>query len=173
MHITERQQAWLNFSRGVELPDPGKYYGRGIYGAAVNGHLPLTKSVNVSDSKLEGVKVDSYELGWRFTGNNLRTQIAAYYSISDKSVVANKDLTISVVDDKRRIYGVEGAVDYLIPDTDWSTGVNFNVLKTESKVNGTAEIRCEDSKPIKSDSLHWLGTGPVESASAEHPPPLT
>ncbi len=41
--------------------------------------------------------------------------------ISDKSVVANKDLTISVVDDKRRIYGVEGAVDYLIPDTDWST----------------------------------------------------
>ncbi|MGR9754238.1 TonB-dependent receptor domain-containing protein, partial [Escherichia coli] len=65
------------------------------------------------------------------------TQIAAYYSISDKSVVANKDLTISVVDDKRRIYGVEGAVDYLIPDTDWSTGVNFNVLKTESKVNGT------------------------------------
>lgn len=137
MHITERQQAWLNFSQGVELPDPGKYYGRGIYGAAVNGHLPLTKSVNVSDSKLEGVKVDSYELGWRFTGNNLRTQIAAYYSISDKSVVANKDLTISVVDDKRRIYGVEGAVDYLIPDTDWSTGVNFNVLKTESKVNGT------------------------------------
>ncbi|MGT9533998.1 TonB-dependent siderophore receptor, partial [Escherichia coli] len=84
------------------------------YGAAVNGHLPLTKSVNVCDSKLEGVKVDSYELGWRFTGNNLRTQIAAYYSISDKSVVANKDLTISVVDDKRRIYGVEGAVDYLI-----------------------------------------------------------
>ncbi|HCU4441931.1 TPA: ferric aerobactin receptor IutA, partial [Escherichia coli] len=83
MHITERQQAWLNFSQGVELPDPGKYYGRGIYGAAVNGHLPLTKSVNVSDSKLEGVKVDSYELGWRFTGNNLRTQIAAYYSISD------------------------------------------------------------------------------------------
>lgn len=137
MHITERQQAWLNFSQGVKLPDPGKYYGRGIYGAAVNGHLPLTKSVNVSDSKLEGVKVDSYELGWRFTGNNLRTQIAAYYSISDKSVVANKDLTISVVDDKRRIYGVEGAVDYLIPDTDWSTGVNFNVLKTESKVNGT------------------------------------
>ena len=46
----------------------------------------------------------------------------------------NKDLTISVKDDRRRIYGVEGAVDYLIPDTDWSTGVNFNVLKTESKV---------------------------------------
>lgn len=112
VHLTERQQAWFNFSQGVELPDPGKYYGRGSYGAAVNGHLPLINSVNVNDSELEGVKVDSYELGWRFTGDNLRTQIAAYYSISDKSVQANKDLTISVVDDKRRIYGVEGAVDY-------------------------------------------------------------
>ncbi len=107
--------------------------------------------------------------GWRFTGNNLRTQIAAYYSISDKSVVANKDLTISVVDDKRRIYGVEGAVDYLIPDTDWSTGVNFNVLKTESKVNGTwQKYDVKTASPSKSDSLHWLGTGPVESARAEH-----
>lgn len=137
--LTERQQAWFNFSQGVELPDPGKYYGRGTYGPAVNGHLPLINSVNVNESELEGVKVDSYELGWRFTGDNLRTQIAAYYSISDKSVQANKDLTISVVDDKRRIYGVEGAIDYFIPDTDWSTGANFNVLKTESKVNGSWE----------------------------------
>lgn len=51
---------------------------------------------------------------------------------------ANKDLTISVIDDKRRIY-VEGAVDCFIPDTNWSTGGNFNVLKTESKVNGNQE----------------------------------
>ncbi|MDP1244188.1 TonB-dependent receptor domain-containing protein, partial [Klebsiella pneumoniae] len=95
--------------------------------------------VNVGDSKLEGVKVDSYELGGRFTGDNLRTQIAAYYSISDKSVVATKDLTISVVDDKRRIYGVEGAVDDLSPDPDWSTGANFTVLKPASNVNGSGQ----------------------------------
>lgn len=157
MHITERQQAWFNFSQGVALPDPGKYYGRGIYGAAVNGHLPLTKSVNVSDSKLEGVKVDSYELGWRFTGDNLRTQIAAYYSLSNKSVERNKDLTISVKDDRRRIYGVEGAVDYLIPDTDWSTGVNFNVLKTESKVNGQwQKYDVKESSPSKATAyISW------------------
>ncbi|MGZ0721197.1 ferric aerobactin receptor IutA [Kluyvera cryocrescens] len=137
VHLTERQQTWFNFSQGVELPDPGKYYGRGAYGKAVNGHLPLTNSVNVNDSKLEGIKVNSYELGWRYTGDNLRTQLAAYYSLSDKNVQANKDLTISIIDDKRRIYGVEGAVDYFIPDTDWSTGGNFNVLKTESKVDGS------------------------------------
>lgn len=136
MHLTERQQTWLNFSQGVELPDPGKYYGRGTYGTAVNGHLPLTNSVNVSGSKLRGIKVDAWELGWRYTGDNLRTQVAGYYSISDKNIVSNKDLTISVVDDKRRIYGVEGAVDYLIPETDWSAGGNLNLLKTESRADG-------------------------------------
>jgi iron complex outermembrane receptor protein len=29
-------------------------------------------------------------------------------------------MTIDVQSDKRRIYGVEGAVDYLFPDSDWS-----------------------------------------------------
>ncbi len=87
----------------------GKYYGIGKYGAAVNGHLPLISSVNVDDSPLQGIKVNSYELGWRYTGDNLRTQLAAYYSTSDKTIVVNRtDMTIDVQSDKRRIYGVEG-----------------------------------------------------------------
>lgn len=136
MHITDRQQAWFNFSQGVELPDPGKYYGNGTY-RLVNGHYQLVNSVNVGQSKLQGIKVDSYELGWRYTGDSLRSQIAAYYSLSDKSISINRaDMTINVEDDKRRIYGVEGAVDYFIPDSNWSTGVNFNVLKSETKVDG-------------------------------------
>lgn len=136
MHITERQQAWFNFSQGVELPDPGKYYGNGTY-RLVNGHYQLVNSVNVGQSRLQGIKVDSYELGWRYTGNALRTQLAAYYSLSDKSITINRsDMTINVNDDKRRIYGIEGAVDYSIPDTAWSSGVNFNVLKSETKTNG-------------------------------------
>ncbi|WP_058911390.1 ferric aerobactin receptor IutA [Entomohabitans teleogrylli] len=136
MHITERQQAWFNFSQGVELPDPGKYYGNGTY-RLVNGHYQLVNSVNVGQSRLQGIKVDSYELGWRYTGDALRTQLAAYYSLSDKSITVNRsDMTISVNDDKRRIYGLEGAVDYFIPDTAWSAGVNFNVIKSETKVDG-------------------------------------
>ncbi|MGP2460991.1 TonB-dependent siderophore receptor [Pantoea ananatis] len=136
MHITERQQAWFNFSQGVELPDPGKYYGNGTY-RLQNGNYQLLNSVNVDQSKLQGIKVDSYELGWRYTGNDLRTQLAAYYSLSDKSISVNRsDMNINVDDDKRRIYGVEGAVDYFIPDTNWSTGVNFNLVKSETKKDG-------------------------------------
>ncbi|VEB07415.1 putative TonB-dependent receptor [Klebsiella pneumoniae] len=103
----------------------------------MNGHLPLISSVNVDDSALQGIKVNSYELGWRYTGDNLRTQLAAYYSTSDKTIVVNRtDMTIDVQSDKRRIYGVEGAVDYFIPDSDWSVGGNFNVLKSQVQTDG-------------------------------------
>nr|WP_113865015.1 TonB-dependent siderophore receptor [Brenneria salicis]NMN90574.1 iron complex outermembrane receptor protein [Brenneria salicis ATCC 15712 = DSM 30166]RBP66935.1 iron complex outermembrane receptor protein [Brenneria salicis ATCC 15712 = DSM 30166]RLM32220.1 ligand-gated channel protein [Brenneria salicis ATCC 15712 = DSM 30166] len=138
-HLTEKQQAWFNFSQGVELPDPGKYYGRGTY-RLVNDHYQLLNSVNVNQSQMEGIKVDSYELGWRYTGDNLHTQVAAYYSISDKSVEINSsDLTIFVKPNERRIYGVEGAADYFFNDSDWSTGVNVNLVKSELKSNGKWE----------------------------------
>src|SRR5690606_36520745 len=42
-HLTDRQQAWFNFSQGVELPDPGKYYGNGTY-ELVGDHYQLKRS---------------------------------------------------------------------------------------------------------------------------------
>lgn len=159
-HLTERQQTWFNFSQGVELPDPGKYYGIGKYGAAVNGHLPLLSSVNVDDSPLQGIKVNSYELGWRYTGDNLRTQLAAYYSTSDKTIVVNRtDMTIDVQSDKRRIYGVEGAVDYFIPDSDWSVGGNFNVLKSQVQTDGRWQ-KWDVTLASPSKATAWVGWAP-------------
>ncbi len=159
-HLTERQQTWFNFSQGVELPDPGKYYGIGKYGAAVNGHLPLISSVNVDDSPLQGIKVNSYELGWRYTGDNLRTQLAAYYSTSDKTIVVNRtDMTIDVQSDKRRIYGVEGAVDYFIPDSDWSVGGNFNVLKSQVQTDGRWQ-KWDVTLASPSKATAWVGWAP-------------
>ena len=159
-HLTDRQQTWFNFSQGVELPDPGKYYGIGKYGAAVNGHLPLLSSVNVGDSPLQGIKVNSYELGWRYTGDNLRTQLAAYYSTSDKTIVVNRtDMTIDVQSDKRRIYGVEGAVDYYFPNSDWSAGANFNVLKSQVKSDGSWQ-KWDVTLASPSKATAWVGWAP-------------
>ncbi|NQF20825.1 TonB-dependent receptor, partial [Enterobacter hormaechei] len=137
--LTEQQQLWFNFSQGFEIPDLAKYYGSGTY-QLVDGHYRLQNSVNVNDSTLDGIKVNAYELGWRFTGDNLRTQVAAYYSLSDKTITINKsDMTINLEDDKRRIYGVEGQVDYFFTDSDWSTGANFNAIKSETRENGKWE----------------------------------
>jgi iron complex outermembrane receptor protein len=45
-------------------------------------------------------------------------------------------MTINIEDDERRIYGVEGQVDYFFTDSEWSTGTNFNVIKSETRVDG-------------------------------------
>lgn len=158
-HLTERQQLWFNFSQGFEIPDLAKYYGSGTY-QLVNGHYRLVNSVNVNDSKLDGIKVDAYELGWRFTGDNLRTQIAGYYSLSDKTININKsDMTINVEDDERRIYGVEGQVDYFFTDSEWSTGTNFNVIKSETRVDGKWEkLTVDSASPSKMSA--WVTWAP-------------
>jgi len=158
-HLTERQQLWFNFSQGFELPDLAKYYGSGTY-QLNNGHYNLLNSVNVNNSKLDGIKVDSYELGWRFIGDNLRTQIAGYYSLSDKTISINKsDMTINIDDDKRRIYGVEGQVDYFFDDGEWSTGANFNAIKSETRVDGQwKKLTVDSASPSKVSA--WLGWAP-------------
>ncbi|ROP62606.1 iron complex outermembrane receptor protein [Enterobacter sp. BIGb0383] len=159
MHLTDRQQTWFNFTQGVELPDPGKYYGNGTY-SLTNGHYQLVRSVNVGQSKLQGIKVNSFELGWRYTGDALRTQLAAYYSRSDKNIrVVPGVLTIEVNDDKRRIYGLEGAVDYFIPQTDWSTGVNFNLVKSETKASGQWK-KWDVSNASPSKAIAYVGWAP-------------
>ncbi len=157
--ITERQQVWFNFSQGFEIPDLAKYYGSGTY-QLENGHYNLTNSVNVNNSKLDGIKVDAYELGWRFTGDNLRTQLAAYYSLSDKTISINKtDMTINLDDDKRRIYGVEGQVDYFFSDSEWSSGSNFNIIKSETRVDGKWEkLTIDSASPSKFSA--WLNWAP-------------
>lgn len=114
----------------------------------------------MADSRLEGIKVNSYELGWRYTGDSLRTQLAAYYSTSDKSIVINRsDMTINVQPDDRRIYGLEGAVDYFIADTDWSTGGNFNVIKSEVKQNGKWQ-KWDVTLASPSKATAWVGWAP-------------
>jgi iron complex outermembrane receptor protein len=158
-HLTDRQQLWFNFSQGFEIPDLAKYYGSGTYQLS-NGHYRLVNSVNVNDSKLDGIKVDAYELGWRFTGDNLRTQVAAYYSHSDKTININKtDMTINIEDDQRRIYGVEGQVDYFFTDSQWSTGANFNAIKSQTRVDGKWEkLTVDSASPSKMSA--WVTWAP-------------
>ncbi|NMU07050.1 TonB-dependent receptor domain-containing protein, partial [Vibrio parahaemolyticus] len=57
--LNDESQLWANFSQGFELADPAKYYGQGSYDAAdANGHYALNNSINVSDSKMSGIKTD-------------------------------------------------------------------------------------------------------------------
>ncbi|WP_273726727.1 TonB-dependent receptor [Brucella gallinifaecis] len=106
--LTDTQQVYANFSQGFELPDPAKYYGYGVY-ALSGGHYNLLSSVNVSDSALEAIKTNSFEVGYRLDDGTYNLEGAGFYSTSDRSIVLNRTtLAVEVQNNDRRVYGFEG-----------------------------------------------------------------
>ncbi|MFA0544112.1 TonB-dependent siderophore receptor, partial [Vibrio sp. 10N.222.52.B7] len=102
------------FSQGFDLADPAKYYGQGDY-TLVGDHWKLNDSINVNDSKMSGIKTNSFELGYRLDNGDFNLQTAAYYSQSDKSVKYDKNtLLIEEIDDKKRVYGLEAMASYWV-----------------------------------------------------------
>lgn len=113
-HLNSDSQVWANFSQGFDLADPAKYYGQGNY-TLVGDHWTLNDSINVNDSKMSGIKTNSFELGYRLDTGDLSLQSAAYYSQSDKNVKYNKNtLLIEEIDDKKRVYGLEALLSYWV-----------------------------------------------------------
>lgn len=112
-------QVWTNYSEGFELPDPAKYYGK-------------SADISVSENPLSGIKTDQVELGWRYRGGDWSTQASVYYAWSDKAVENAEDLSVSVVDEKKRDYGVEAAVTRYLGQQ-WQVGGTLHVVRSEQQ----------------------------------------
>ena len=126
------QQIYANFSQGFELPDPARYYGVGLYSLA-DGHYSLINSVNVADSALEAIKTNSFEIGYRLDDGTYNFETAAYYSISDRSINLDRStLAVEVVDQDRRVYGIEGKAGVNL-DHGFNVGLIGQWVKTEVK----------------------------------------
>lgn len=120
-------QTWLRYSQGFELPDPAKYYGK-------------SPEISVDANPLDAVKTDQVELGWRYAGANWSTQAAIYYAWSDKAVENNEDLSVSVVDDKKRDYGFEAAATRYF-DRGFEAGGTLHAVRSEQKNDGSWDKR--------------------------------
>ncbi|MCA1438620.1 TonB-dependent receptor [Ensifer sp. IC4062] len=130
--LTDTQQVYANFSQGFELPDPAKYYGIGRY-SLVGGHYTLIDSVNVGDSALEAIKTNSVEVGYRLDDGTYNLETAAYYSFSDRSINLDRTtLAVEVVDQERRVYGVEGKAGVKL-DHGFDVGILGHWVRTEVK----------------------------------------
>lgn len=114
-------QNWLRYSQGFELPDPAKYYGK-------------SAEVSVAENPLSAIETDQIELGWRYQGGDWMTQAALYYAWSDKAVENAQDLSVTVVDDKKRDYGLEGAVTRYF-DNGFEVGGTLHLVRSEQKAN--------------------------------------
>ncbi|MFD2190793.1 TonB-dependent receptor [Pistricoccus aurantiacus] len=120
-------QAWLRYSQGFELPDPAKYYGK-------------APNISVGENPLDAVETDQVELGWRYRGDSWMGQAAIYYAWSDKAVENNDDLSVSVIDEKKRDYGFEGAVTRYF-DNGFETGGTLHLVRSEQKNDGDWDKR--------------------------------
>ncbi|MBU2874228.1 TonB-dependent receptor [Marinobacter salexigens] len=129
-NLNDDQQVWANVSQGFEIPDPGKVAGRGNYSLS-DGHYVLTDSLNINDNTVPGLKTNQVELGWRTYQVQWDVQVAAYYTWSDKEAVTNRTtLTVDVVDNKTRDYGLEGALTWRA-NRQWSFGGTAHYARSE------------------------------------------
>ncbi|GAA5171355.1 TonB-dependent receptor [Modicisalibacter zincidurans] len=122
------QQAWLAYTQGFEIPDIAKAY-RGV-------------SFDISSNPVDGIKTEQIEAGWRLSNGDWQTQIAAYYSWSDKDIGylysdsdENIEIGVTTIDKDVRTYGVEGQVQRFVGQN-WSFGSNFNWVRSEEKRDG-------------------------------------
>ncbi|WP_036821338.1 TonB-dependent receptor, partial [Photobacterium sanctipauli] len=141
-HLTSSSQVWANFSQGFDLANPAKYYGKDA-------------SVNVNDTKLEGIKTDSYEIGYRSDWDSVSLQTAAYYSYSDGSIEYADDQSISGISDPKRVYGAEAQVSYWATDN-LQLGTAGHYVVSEIKADtGWEDYEAMEASTSKASA--WIG----------------
>ncbi|MDN6308961.1 TonB-dependent receptor domain-containing protein [Psychrobacter sp.] len=147
---TNNLRYFANFSQGFELPDPAKFYGQGIYNQNSDNYYELINGSNVSGTKLDGIKTDSYELGTSFNLNDLTGQLTGYYSLSDGSIDYDRNtLLITQSDNKKRVYGIEAKADYTVNEN-ISVGGLAHWVKSDTQVDGDyQETVVTDTSPNK------------------------
>ncbi|PMR67572.1 TonB-dependent receptor [Halomonas heilongjiangensis] len=124
-------QNWLRYSQGFELPDPAKYYGR--------------PGISVDGNPLSAIETDQVELGWRYRGGDWVAQAAAYYAWSDKALEINSgDLSVDVIDDSKRDYGLEGALTRYF-DNGVEAGGTLHLVRSERE-NDAGEWEKRDAR---------------------------
>ncbi|MEZ8757422.1 TonB-dependent receptor [Vibrio splendidus] len=154
-HLTNESQVWANFSQGFDLADPAKYYGQGDY-TLVGDHWKLNDSINVNDSKMSGIKTNSFELGYRLDNGDFNLQTAAYYSQSDKSVKYDKNtLLIEEIDDKKRVYGLEAMASYWVHENIQVGASGHYVISEVKGDDGWKDFTAGEASTSKANA--WAG----------------
>ncbi|MEF1289747.1 TonB-dependent receptor [Vibrio sp. M260118] len=154
-HLDDDSQVWANLSQGFDLPDPAKYYGQGNY-TLVGDHWTLNDSINVNQSKMSGIKTNTFELGYRLDTGEFNLQTAAYYSHSDKDVKYNKTtLLIEEVEDKKRVYGLEAMASYWVHDNIQLGASGHYVVSEVKDENGWEDYTAGYASTSKASA--WAG----------------
>ncbi|NOH27355.1 TonB-dependent receptor [Vibrio mediterranei] len=141
-HLNQTSQVWANFSQGFDLANPAKYYGK-------------DPSVNVNDTKLDGIRTNSYEVGYRNDWDKVSLQTAAYYSYSDGSVEYSADQSIKGISNPIRIYGAEAQLTYWATNNLQLGATGHYVVSEEDAATGWEAYDARKASVPKASA--WLG----------------
>lgn len=107
--LSDVAEVYGSFSQGFELPDIGLRL------------RSVPAGFNISDSQLEPLKNDNYELGIRGDWDHTQASAAIFYSTSDLGQTSIQNMTLFLPRSKERIYGLELTLDHQI-NTIWKLG---------------------------------------------------
>lgn len=138
--ITPEHQVYANFSQGFSLPD------------MIRTLRDVQPGFKITSETVDPIKVNNYELGWRFRGanNGLDINTSLFYNDSDKVTQFKKDFSVSVADTKERVYGFEGSIrkDFY---PNWGIGGSLAYTRGQYKdaANNWIELNSYRVAPMK------------------------
>ncbi len=150
--LNSSNEVFANYAQGFEVPDASR-----ILRNAVNESSPLVGisdavvGTDVSNANLDAIKTDSFELGWRGQFESLFVSASAFYNESDKTISFNADHNVDLLDQKRKIYGIEGALEFYLSDY-WSIGGSYAFTEGRSYYKDAGkwlDLQAADVSPEK------------------------
>ncbi|WBA81740.1 TonB-dependent receptor [Endozoicomonas sp. GU-1] len=122
--LNQSNELFTNYSQGFDVPDASRILRNTVSPDSPLAANPLLNGTNISEANLDAIKTDSFELGWRGNFDNIIANVSVFYNESDKTIAFNEDYNVDLLDQKRKVYGIEGAIEYFLNDY-WYLGGTY------------------------------------------------
>ncbi|WP_422444457.1 MULTISPECIES: TonB-dependent receptor [unclassified Endozoicomonas] len=150
-HLNQSNELFANYSQGFDVPDASRILRDTVSPVSrLPNSLPLPRT-NISEANLDAIKTDSFELGWRGSFDNIFANVSVFYNESDKTIAFNEDYNVDLLDQKRKVYGIEGAIEYFLNDY-WYVGGTYAFTEGRSyykEIGEWLDLQAADVSPEK------------------------
>ncbi|WP_257295033.1 TonB-dependent receptor [Endozoicomonas sp. YOMI1] len=148
--LNQSNELFANYSQGFDVPDVSRILRDTVSPVSrLPNSLPLPRT-NISEANLDAIKTDSFELGWRGSFENIFANVSTFYNESDKTITFVNN-NVDLLDQKRKVYGIEGAIEYFLNDY-WYVGGTYAFTEGRSyykEIGEWLDLQAADVSPEK------------------------
>lgn len=135
--LSPQQSVFGQVSQGYDLADTARLMRDAVSEGSLLPQIgPLFRlsltSSTVDDLEASTIETTHYEAGWRGIWSAVSGNFAIFYNQSDKTYQFNRDFTVDLLDQKKRIYGYEA-------NFNWRLSEGFNWGSSYSSSKGESE----------------------------------